>query len=34
MVVDIEVMDKLGGNSKRVVAPRRCGTCEYTIKWA
>ena len=22
MVVDIEVMDKLGGNSKRVVAPR------------
>ena len=30
MVVDIEVTDKLKKKSKRGVAPRGCGTCEYT----
>ena len=29
MVVDIEVTDKLGKKSKRDVAPRASGTCEY-----
>ena len=33
VVVDIEDTDKLGGNSKRGVAPRGRGTCEYTLKW-
>ena len=30
VVVDIEVTDKIGFFSKRGVAPRGCGTCEYT----
>ena len=30
MVVNIEGTHKLGGNYKRGVAPRGCGTCEYT----
>ena len=30
--VDIEVTDKLGKKSKRGVAPRGRGTCEYTLK--
>ena len=33
-VVDKEVTDNLGGNSKRGVAPRGRGTCEYKLKWA
>ena len=34
VVVDIEVMDKLGKIFKRGVVPRGRGTCEYTTKWA
>ena len=35
MVIDIEVMDKLGEqNPKRGVAPRGRGTCGYTLKLA
>ena len=32
VVVDIEVTDKLENISKRGVAPRGRGTCEYTLK--
>ena len=33
VVVDIEVIGNLGRISKRGVAPRGRGTCEYTLKW-
>ena len=33
-VVDIEVVNKLGGKIKRGVALSGRGTCEYTLKWA
>ena len=33
VVVDLDVMDKLGQNSKSVVAPRERDTCEYKQKW-
>ena len=34
VVVDTEVMDKLGKYSKKGVASRGRGTSEYTLEWA